>query len=112
MNVSLQTTSVARPRWDGSRIMFEIADGDRHIPCAISRAALQDVCGRRSFRPSELLTSFANARPLIEKIARNKLRSRPGGVSGLLNIWADDIDDPPPASTPVAAHQRTAFVPR
>ncbi len=102
------TTTVARPRWDGSRVWFEITDGDERIACAISRAALQDLSERRYFKGSELLQCFIKARKRIEELARDKLRATPERVSGPLSIWADDIDDLPPSSAPMAAHN---FVP-
>lgn len=91
------------PRWDGARVTFEIVEGGQRIACAISRSALQDLTGHRRFKPAELLVCFAAARPRIEAIARAKLRDRPDGVGGVLHIWSDDIDEPPPADTPVAA---------
>lgn len=104
-----QPTTLSLPRCDGRRVLFEIEDGDRRIACAISLAALQDVSRRRHFKASELLMCFAEARGRIEAIARDKARGRSEGVSGLLSIWADDIDDPPPAGEPVAARRPRAL---
>lgn len=104
------TVAVAsHPRWDGRRVLFEIADGDRNAPCTISLNALQDLSGHRRFKPAELLACFAAARTQIEAIALVKLRARSTGATGLLYIWSDDIDDPPPASAPVAAQQAEAL---
>ena len=86
-----QGTSVSQPRWDGDRIMFEVEDRGRRMPCAIYRGALEELTGQRHFKPAELLRCFAEARGLIEMIALAKLKTRPAGVSGLLNIWSNDI---------------------
>ena len=99
------TTSPSRPRWDGSRILFDITDGNEQIPCAISRAALEQISERRCFKTSDLLGCFANARGRIETLALEKLRARPDGISGRLSLWADDVDFVPPCGSPVAAYQ-------
>ncbi len=98
-----QTPTASHPRWDGKRVLFEIADGDRSVACTISVNALQDLSGHRRFKPADLLACFAAARARIGEIALGKLRARPARTAGLLYIWSDDIDDPPPASAPVAA---------
>lgn len=101
--------TVSHPRWDGRRMLFELRDADRAVPCAISLAALQDLGERRHFRPAELLGCFAAAREQIAAIALRKLHARGPGVTGTLSIWSDDIDDPPPASAPAAMRvQRSA----
>jgi Protein of unknown function (DUF1488) len=97
-------TSPSRPRWDGSRVLFEITDGTRRIQCAVSRAALEEISKRRFFRAADLLGCFANARGGIEKLALEKLRARPDGISGRLSLWADDVDFVPPDGAPVAAY--------
>jgi hypothetical protein len=94
------------PRWDGARVTFEIVADGRTVACAISRSALQDLSGQRRFKPAELLACFAAAQPRIEAIVRAKLRERPDDVDGVLHVWSDDIDDPPPADAPVAAALR------
>jgi hypothetical protein len=99
----------SHPRWDGQRVLFDIVDKDRSIACAISLNALQDLSEQRRFKPADLLKCFAAARARIEAIALDKLRARSEGVSGLLNIWSGDIDDPPPASEPVAARPAQAL---
>lgn len=91
------------PRWDGAGIAFEIVEAGQRIACTISRSALQDLAGQRRFRPAELLACFAALGPRIEAIARAKLRARPAGMEGVLRIWSDDIDEPPPADGPLAA---------
>ena len=96
-------TLASHPRWDGRRVLFDLADGDRSVPCTISLNALQDLSGHRRFKPVELLACFTTARTQIEMIALGKLRARTPGATGLLYIWSDDIDDLPPASAPVAA---------
>ncbi len=57
------TPIASSPRWDGKRILFEVADGGRSAPCTISVNALQDLSGQRRFKPAELLACFAGARP-------------------------------------------------
>lgn len=104
-----QTANVLHPRCDGRRVLFELIDEDRSVACAISLNALQDLSEQPCYKPSDLLNCFAAARVRIEAIALGKLRARSEDVSGLLNIWSSDIDDPPPASAPVAARQAKAF---
>ena len=55
---------------------------------------------------ADLLACFDKARARIGAIALAKLRSRTAGATGLLYVWSDDIDDPPPASAPAAAALR------
>jgi len=105
MTLFSSMTSPSRPRWDGSRILFEITDGNGQIPCAISRAALEEISERRCFSAADLLGCFANARGRIETLALEKLRARPDGISGRLSLWADDVDFVPPGGAPVAAYQ-------
>ena len=108
MTLFSRTTSPSRPRWDGTRVFFEIADGNEQIQCAISRAALEEISERRCFRAADLLGCFANARGRIERLALEKLRARPDGVSGRVNLWADDMDFVPPGGAPFAACQEIA----
>ena len=109
MTDSEQAPIASHPRWDGRRVLFEIVDGDRSVACTISVNALRDLSGQRRFKPSDLLACFAAARAQIGAIALGKLRARPARATGLLYIWSDDIDDPPPASAPVAALPPQAF---
>ena len=99
------TPITVNPRWDGRRVLFEVVDGDRSAPCTISVNALQDLTGQRRFKPADLLACFAAARPRIEAIALAKLRGRNAGATGLLYIWSDDVEEPPPDATPVAAEK-------
>ncbi len=82
-------------RRDDSHILFEITDNDEQILCAISRAALEDIGGTRCHQTEDLLRCFAKARGRIEKLAVDKLRARPSGVSGRLTLWSDDVDRHP-----------------
>ena len=110
MTGSKDTAAIAsHPRWDGRRVLFEIVDGDRSVACTISLNALQDLSGLRRFKPVDLLACFAAARVQIGEVALGKLRARAAGATGLLYIWSEDIDDPPPASAPVAAQQAKAL---
>lgn len=99
------TMSLPVPRWDGSRVLFEITDGVGRVPCAISRMALEDIGERRLFKPADLLGCFAKARDRIEGLALEKLQARPDGVSGRLSLWADDVDASPTGDIPAAAHR-------
>ncbi len=104
-----RAAAAPHPRWDGRRVLFEIIDKNRSVACAISLNALQDLSEQRRFQPADLLKCFAAARERIEAIAHSKLRARSRSVSGLLNIWSDDIDDSPPANAPVAARPAKAL---
>ena len=97
-----RTPIALHPRWDGKRVLFEIADGDRSVACTISVNALQDLDGHRRSKPADLLACFDRARARIGAVALDKLRARPARATRLLYIWSDDIDDPPPAGAPVA----------
>ena len=101
---SKQAAVARHPRWDGGRILFEVADGGRSVACTISVNALQDLSGQRRLKPAaDLLACFDEVRARIGAIALAKLRSRTAGATGLLYVWSDDIEDPPPASAPAAA---------
>ncbi len=106
MNVVTRLWSVTRPRWDGSRILFEIEVAGTPVACAISRAALEELSGCRHIASADLLRRFADGRNRIEEIASSIFAMRPESVTGILHIWADDIDDPPPA--PAIARQAEA----
>jgi len=95
MTAPVHAADPGRPRWDGSRVLFEIAVGTGSVPCAISRAALEDIARRRHLKPAELLACFASARERIEATAHNKLRGRAGLHVGTLAVWADDVEDLP-----------------
>jgi hypothetical protein len=84
-------------KWDGSRVLFEIVDGDTIVACAISREALREVSGRNYGKPAELLACFAKSRARIEGVARAKHRAQPS-ATGLLIVWAGDLDDHAPVS--------------
>jgi hypothetical protein len=100
-------TTPSRPRWDGSRVIFEINDGNgRMISCAISRAALEAIGGSRCLRSADLLGCFIHARARIERLALEKLRGRPDGISGRLSLWADDVEFGPPVGVAVAVYQQ------
>jgi hypothetical protein len=98
-----QPPIASHPRWDGRRVLFELANGDRDVACTISANALQDLSGQRRSKPVELLACFATARAQIEAIALGKLRARTAAATGLLYIWSEDIEDPTPAGAPVPA---------
>lgn len=92
------------PRWDGSRVLFELAVGATRIPCAISRAALDNVGGQRQAGGEAYVWCFLANREHIEAVVHDKLGEMPGGLSslmGTLNIWASDLDDVPPSGASV-----------
>ena len=99
MNIVKRVRSVTRPRWDGSRVLFEIEAAGRPVACAISRAALQELSGCHHIASGDLLRRFADGRDRIEELATRIFAIRPENVTGTLHIWADDIDDPPPPPT-------------
>jgi hypothetical protein len=90
------------PRWDGRRVLFDLVADAATTPCAISPGAIQELSSMRHFKPADLLRCFAAARGRIEAIALVKLRTRPLGVGGVLNIWVDDVEDFTP-NRPAAA---------
>ena len=104
MSAPLQNPALSKPRWDGSRVLFEIEVGGQPVMCAISRGALQELSGRRHFASTDLLRCFLEARPRIEELAVGKINGRPDSVSGIVSIWADDMDSPPAA--PATGQQR------
>jgi len=89
--------SLSKPRWDGRRVLFDIAVLGERVPCAISQGALQTINGRRHFKPIELLRHFMQSREQIEALATTIFQLRPTNVTGIVSIWEDDVDDPPSA---------------
>ena len=98
------TTLLAKPRWDGSRVLFEIEADGACVPCAISRAALDDLGGRGAYKPADMIRRFMSFQDRIEKIAADIFRARPASVTGTVSVWADDIDEP--QASPAIASQR------
>jgi hypothetical protein len=93
-----KASPLPKPRWDGSRVMFEIEAGGELITCAISRSALQELSGRRHFAAPELLRCFVEIRAKVEAIALHKYAVSPDSVCGILSIWEDDIEAVPVAT--------------
>ena len=91
---------VSQPRWDGNRVQFAIETEGKRIQCAISRSALQHLSGHPHLATSDLLRRFVDSRERVEEIAARIFHITPEWVSGPVSIWADDIDDPPPACAP------------
>jgi hypothetical protein len=91
------------PYCDSSCVLFEISDGGEVVACAISRMALEDLCGGRCFKPADMLKSFARVRARIETLALDKFRMRADGVTGRLSLWSDDVNELPDGSVPEAA---------
>jgi hypothetical protein len=81
------------PRCDGRRLLFDIVDDGRHVACAISLMALEDLSESRCYRPADQLKSFALARRQIEIIALGKIQMQAQNASGMLSIWSNDVDD-------------------
>jgi hypothetical protein len=96
------TMSSLRPQWDGSRLFFNVSDGATQVPCAISRTALEEICEARCFKAADLLACFGEARERIEGLALEKLRGRAPGISGRVNLWADDVNYLPPSDSAAA----------
>ena len=88
---------VSQPRWDGNRVQFAIETEGKRIQCAISRSALQHLSGHPHLATSDLLRRFADSRERAEEIAVRIAHIKPEWVPRSVSIWADDIDDPPPA---------------
>lgn len=103
MPIERQATLPAKPRWNGSRMLFTIDVEGHEIPCAISRDALQALGDGRFLRDADLLRRFAQHRARIAEIALAIVNARPDSISGVISIWADDINDPPTA--PAVARQ-------
>lgn len=97
MKTRWDKTLASQPRWDGKRLTFSINTEGKHIPCAISRSALQSLSGHTYLATSELLDRFIDSRDKIEEIAARIFHITPEWVSGPVSIWADDIDNPLPA---------------
>ena len=106
---AMQSPIASHPRWDGRRVLFEIADCDRDVACTISVNALHDLSGQRRSKPADLLACFDTARARIGAIALGKLRARTANATGLLYIWSEDIEDPPPAGAPAAERKAEAL---
>jgi Protein of unknown function (DUF1488) len=98
-------------RWDGNRVLFEIASGKHRIACAVSRAALEEISEQRPCGGAAFVQCFMAARARIEAVVRGKLRAMPPGIPrdaaiGTLNIWARDLSDElPPFGAPMQAHR-------
>jgi len=84
-----------KPRWDGSRVLFEIEHAGQRLLCAISRSALQDLGGKRAHSGPDLLKCFAAFEPQITGIAAALFDAHPESASGIISIWSDDITEPP-----------------
>ena len=97
--------SSQHPRWDGTRVLFEIADGERRIRCAVSQAALENLSAQRHVGGVAFIRSFVIVQEQIEAVARDKLRAMPDIVFGTLNIWASDVDDLPPSGASAQSHK-------
>ena len=86
------------PRWDGTRLLFELDDGGNRLPCAISREALESAGGGHTARRWQLLEAFERLRPRIERIALAKARVAPAESIGMMTtISTDELDDLPPS---------------
>jgi hypothetical protein len=95
--------SLPQTRWIEKRIFFEITEGGQPVSCAISEAALEQVSHHSCARLADALASFAACRGQIEAAAHRKFLRRNTGSAGPVNLWADDLDDPAPAGTPMLA---------
>jgi len=86
--------------------MFTVVIGERQVRCGISRAALIEACDCNQMNDRDCLPEFLRSRLRIEAIAAAIFAERPEGVTGTLNIWADDVTHPPaaPAAAKSLAH--------
>lgn len=91
----MKRKAAGRPRLDGRRVLFEVQADGQAIPCAISLPTLQDIGMRRHLRPEDALECFGQAWPRIQAAALRKLHSRAPATGGLLNVWADDLEEEP-----------------
>jgi Protein of unknown function (DUF1488) len=98
MSSTGRKATLAKPRWDGSRILFEIEVAGAPVACAISRSALQDLSGRKQYATADLLRCFDSFWTQIETIAVGKFRDKPESVSGIVSIWDDDIEEAAPVA--------------
>ena len=107
MNTAAPVTSdpISGVSWDGNQIVFDLSFAHDQIACAVSRAALEQLAGRRCFRKEDALACFDRHRELIESLAAGKLHARQSGLCGRLTLWADDLD---PSDDPNALQQRSA----
>jgi hypothetical protein len=87
--------SIIEPRWDGTRVAFQIEVAGEVVDCAISRSALQDLGGFRHYTPADLLRCFTNARGRIEAVAATKFAAQAQSVYSVVSIWSDDLEDAP-----------------
>src|SRR5690242_3837140 len=108
MKTRWDKTLASQPQWDGNRLTFTINTEGKRIPCAISRSALQNLSGHTYLTTSDLLQRFMDSRDRIEEIAARISHITPEWVSGPVSIWADDIDNPPPARAS-APHEVAPF---
>ena len=92
-----QKALISQPRWDGNLVLFAIETEGERIRCATSRSALQHLSGQPHLATSDLLRPFADSRERIEEIVVRIAHIKPELVPRSVSIWADDIDDPPPA---------------
>ncbi len=95
MQAGMRRKAAGRPRLDGRRVLFEVEVDGRAIPCSISLPSLQDIGMRRHMRPEDALQCFGQEWPRIEAAALRKLRGRASVTGGVLNVWADDLEDGP-----------------
>lgn len=91
-----------QPRWDGQRLLFNVAVEGGSVRCAISRLALAGISGGKWPKGPELFRRFAALRPTLEAAALAKLRARQSPLLGVLHIWEDDVLEPSPDDAPVA----------
>ncbi|HVC62061.1 MAG TPA: DUF1488 family protein [Acetobacteraceae bacterium] len=94
-------------RWDDHQVLFEIEEGQREIACSVSVEALEEAGPGHGARRWQLLEAFDRLRPRIERIARDRHRTAPGGPVGTIHVNAGDLNDPAP-SAPAVALRRSA----
>lgn len=92
MHVVRSQRLVPNSRWDGAGVRFTIVVDGLSVPCAISRAALEDVCGCRHIAPGDALRRFGTVRDRVEAMAASIVARRPDSIAGTIHVWADDVD--------------------
>jgi hypothetical protein len=79
--------------------------GGAQVPCAISREALAELTGNRSFKDHAALASFETARGAIEALALRKFDAGGASITGVVQIWVSDLDEAPPRIQGTAARR-------
>jgi hypothetical protein len=99
MHVVPQAKSL-HPGWDGRLMLFQVVIDDISVGCSISKAALSDIASHYPQQYLEPVSCFQRYRDWLEGIARAKYTKRTSLPSGRLQIWSEDVLDPPLTGMP------------